>query len=1115
MNILLSLIISLFLILPAFADTIDGHEAVNTEIQEYYAISTAPSVSTVNTARIYYNPTDDKLKISENGGAWTNIGAGAVSSQWSGTAGSIIYYNSANVGIGTSAPSEKLQVSDGYIKGNLQANVGIGKTNPATALDVNGDITCSTLNYSALSPAINVGTGTANYVSKWLTTSTLQDSSIFDNGNVGIGTTAPINKLEVSGNIKSTGAKIDTINYKVNTTASFAPCIVLTFDDGYEADLTKAANYLNTKGVSATSFVVSDWVGTEGKMSWAQLLTLQNTDGWEIGVHGKDHSQWSVENMAVQIGDCITAFTSNGVTSPKSGAYPGGVFTTATASEISKYLRYSRSTVDALVSRPVRPTTIETRAFSATSSVNIGYIDAAIAAKKVLVLFTHGVTDDFIANILTPLVEYAQANNVPILTMSQAMEQYGNISELSNSVNGGVTALSPDGKTAFENMDKITFVGSSSSYQATIGMDSDEYLRIQGLSSRPVTINPTGSVTYIKAPSLYGDAGYGGVACVANFVPGGGTGTYDLGTSSYKWKDTYLAGTLYTSGLTATGAVTVGDIIANRVSLNTDGQGVEIGGNSMLFNGTTDSLTLTYQSALNVGPMTFEGRFKITTPGVFNAIASRAGLMMIGLSNSHVPNWSVYFWDGTTENYLTGTGAALTPGVWYKLRITWDRTLGSNQLKAYINDTLWAQETDTNEYPTGSSDWNFVKHQGSATYYGFTLDEVRLSNVVRPTSDYPRTTPFVNDADTVFLYHFDETSGTPVDGSSNAFTTTVVGTPTYILGDISKKNVIKRTDPNIILGSTGEAVIPQEDNTSDFGSPTYRWANGYFGGNVGIGTTDTTLAVLTTPSIRVSTGASNTYVLTSDANGVGTWAAAAASGATTALDNLASVAINTTLVSDTDDTDALGTTAIAWSDLFLGNGSVITWNSAPSTSDVTLTHSANLLSLAGGNLAIDGNVGIGTTDVTKATASFSSIRVGTGTTNGYVLTANADGVGSWAAATGGTGGVTPSKSFILTNPSSATDGPMWRVPAAITITAVHGVCADGTNIIGHLDECDADGANCAGVDGATDMTITTSNVNDDGTLSNPSIDAGDYVGWHTTSVSGSVTKAIITYDYEE
>ena len=70
-------------------------------------------------------------------------------------------------------------------------------------------------------------------------------------------------------------------------------------------------------------------------------------------------------------------------------------------------------------------------------------------------------------------------------------------------------------------------------------------------------------------------------------------------------------------------------------------------------------------------------------------------------------------------------------------------------------------------------------------------------------------------------------------------------------------------------------------------------------------------------------------------------------GANTSLTNLSAVAINTTLVSDTDNTDALWTTAIAWSDLFLGSWSVITWNSAPSTADVTLTHSANTLTFAG------------------------------------------------------------------------------------------------------------------------------------------------------------------------
>jgi hypothetical protein len=110
------------------------------------------------------------------------------------------------------------------------------------------------------------------------------------------------------------------------------------------------------------------------------------------------------------------------------------------------------------------------------------------------------------------------------------------------------------------------------------------------------------------------------------------------------------------------------------------------------------------------------------------------------------------------------------------------------------------------------------------------------------------------------------------------------------------------------------------------------------------------------------------------------------------------------------------------------------------------------------------------------------------------------------------GSVTYSKSFVITNPTSSADGALWRTPNAITITAIHGVQVGGTNIVGMLTECDVNGLNPVVVDDS-DMTITTSNVNDDGSLSNPSIDAGDYIGWATTSVSGTVTKAIITFEY--
>ena len=49
------------------------------------------------------------------------------------------------------------------------------------------------------------GTGTVNYLTKWVDPTTIGDSQVFDNGtNVGVGTTTPTQKLDVSGNVKAT-----------------------------------------------------------------------------------------------------------------------------------------------------------------------------------------------------------------------------------------------------------------------------------------------------------------------------------------------------------------------------------------------------------------------------------------------------------------------------------------------------------------------------------------------------------------------------------------------------------------------------------------------------------------------------------------------------------------------------------------------------------------------------------------------------------------------------------------------------------------------------------------------------------------------------------------------
>jgi hypothetical protein len=105
-----------------------------------------------------------------------------------------------------------------------------------------------------------------------------------------------------------------------------------------------------------------------------------------------------------------------------------------------------------------------------------------------------------------------------------------------------------------------------------------------------------------------------------------------------------------------------------------------------------------------------------------------------------------------------------------------------------------------------------------------------------------------------------------------------------------------------------------------------------------------------------------------------------------------------------------------------------------------------------------------------------------------------------------------SKSFVIANPAATDDFPFWRVPYNITIVSIRCLTTGGTNVIGGLDEADANGANPVAVD--ADITATAgTNANDDGSLTNPTIDATDYLNWHTTSVSGSPTFFTVTVNY--
>lgn len=107
-------------------------------------------------------------------------------------------------------------------------------------------------------------------------------------------------------------------------------------------------------------------------------------------------------------------------------------------------------------------------------------------------------------------------------------------------------------------------------------------------------------------------------------------------------------------------------------------------------------------------------------------------------------------------------------------------------------------------------------------------------------------------------------------------------------------------------------------------------------------------------------------VLTSGGVGVGaTWITPSGGGATTALDNLASVAINTSLLPGTSDAIDLGSTTKQWRDGYFGEGASINWDNG----DAILAQAGDVVTLSGADLKVSspGNVSTSvlTTDATQ------------------------------------------------------------------------------------------------------------------------------------------------------
>ena len=210
-----------------------------------------------------------------------------------------------------------------------------------------------------------------------------------------------------------------------------------TFDPGYTEDLTVIKPIFDAKGVKMGIAIVSDFIGSAGRLTWAQVKQLHD-EGHEILSMGKTHPDLTALDEAAaraEIND-LAAYTAEGIT-VNGYAYPFGDTTPLLRSIVRDYYDYGMSTSgsthpEASGSQEPLSTYAIRRISLKDDSVTADHyaqIDAAIANGEIIAFISHSATELTGAGLtrLADVIQYCLDNDVPVVTPGEAVAAARNI----------------------------------------------------------------------------------------------------------------------------------------------------------------------------------------------------------------------------------------------------------------------------------------------------------------------------------------------------------------------------------------------------------------------------------------------------------------------------------------------------------------------------------------------------------------------------------------------------------------------------------------------------------------------------------------------------------------
>ena len=165
--------------------------------------------------------------------------------------------------------------------------------------------------------------------------------------------------------------------------------------------------------------------------------------------------------------------------------------------------------------------------------------------------------------------------------------------------------------------------------------------------------------------------------------------------------------------------------------------------------------------AFGTGDYTIEFHARIENLSSFNGLIQLTPNSSTGLSGTYTNGIAIQLRSSTGNwRYICGSGGwqedttsgGPSASTWYHLALVRSGTTAT----LYVDGTGYKTSTDSTNYPSNLYGALGGIVNTSNTNNGY-LDEIRISSTARYTSDFTApSAPFENDADTIFLAHFEE-----------------------------------------------------------------------------------------------------------------------------------------------------------------------------------------------------------------------------------------------------------------------------------------------------------------------------------------------------------------------